>query len=155
GSHSPPFRRCGRPGGALLRRTGGCLRRRREALAGGYGAGHAAADAAGMAGRQPAHPGRAAGPRGDRAGGARPAPLTTGKSPGASGDLPHTRPLRLRGGFFIDSPKPILFTTQQSTHSRSGQEMLEKTYDAASVEPKIANAWDEAEAFRAGANARP
>ena len=33
--------------------------------------------------------------------------------------------------------------------------MLEKTYDAASVEPKIANAWDEAEAFRAGANARP
>src|SRR3546814_10988344 len=33
--------------------------------------------------------------------------------------------------------------------------MLEKSYDAASVEPKIANAWDEAEAFRAGANARP
>ena len=33
--------------------------------------------------------------------------------------------------------------------------MLEKTYDSATVEPKIAAAWDEAEAFRAGANAKP
>ncbi|MFK0382493.1 valine--tRNA ligase [Agrobacterium sp. NPDC090273] len=33
--------------------------------------------------------------------------------------------------------------------------MLEKTYDSASVEPKIAAAWDEANAFRAGANAKP
>ncbi len=33
--------------------------------------------------------------------------------------------------------------------------MLEKTYDSATVEPKIAKAWDEANAFRAGANARP
>lgn len=33
--------------------------------------------------------------------------------------------------------------------------MLEKTYDSASVEPKIAAAWDEADAFRAGANAKP
>ncbi|MCZ7449482.1 valine--tRNA ligase [Agrobacterium rhizogenes] len=33
--------------------------------------------------------------------------------------------------------------------------MLEKTYDSASVEPKIAKAWDEADAFRAGANAKP
>jgi valyl-tRNA synthetase len=33
--------------------------------------------------------------------------------------------------------------------------MLEKTYDSAAVEPKIAKAWDEADAFRAGANARP
>lgn len=33
--------------------------------------------------------------------------------------------------------------------------MLEKTYDSAAVEPKIASAWDEADAFRAGANARP
>jgi valyl-tRNA synthetase len=33
--------------------------------------------------------------------------------------------------------------------------MLEKTYDSASVEPKIAKAWDEANAFRAGANAKP
>ncbi|MGF9695319.1 valine--tRNA ligase [Rhizobium sp. 0TCS1.26] len=33
--------------------------------------------------------------------------------------------------------------------------MLEKTYDSAAVEPKIATAWDEADAFRAGANARP
>ncbi|SIQ81753.1 valyl-tRNA synthetase [Rhizobium sp. RU35A] len=33
--------------------------------------------------------------------------------------------------------------------------MLEKTYDSAAVEPKIAAAWDEADAFRAGANARP
>ncbi|MDS7597205.1 valine--tRNA ligase [Agrobacterium tumefaciens] len=33
--------------------------------------------------------------------------------------------------------------------------MLEKTYDSASVEPKIASAWDEANAFRAGANAKP
>lgn len=32
--------------------------------------------------------------------------------------------------------------------------MLEKTYDAASVEPKIAKAWDEANAFRAGAGAK-
>ena len=33
--------------------------------------------------------------------------------------------------------------------------MLEKTYDSASVEPKIAKAWDDANAFRAGANAKP
>jgi valyl-tRNA synthetase len=33
--------------------------------------------------------------------------------------------------------------------------MLEKTYDSAAVEPKIAAAWDEANAFRAGANAKP
>ncbi|GAK71058.1 valine--tRNA ligase [Agrobacterium rubi TR3 = NBRC 13261] len=33
--------------------------------------------------------------------------------------------------------------------------MLEKTYDSASVEPKIAKAWDEANAFRAGVNAKP
>ncbi|BCH62940.1 valine--tRNA ligase [Agrobacterium vitis] len=37
----------------------------------------------------------------------------------------------------------------------SGQNMLDKTYDSASVEPKIAKAWDEAEAFRAGVNAKP
>jgi valyl-tRNA synthetase len=33
--------------------------------------------------------------------------------------------------------------------------MLEKTYDSAAVEPKIAQKWDEANAFRAGANAKP
>ncbi|CAN7419287.1 valine--tRNA ligase [Rhizobium sp. LjRoot30] len=33
--------------------------------------------------------------------------------------------------------------------------MLDKTYDSAAVEPKIAQKWDEADAFRAGANARP
>ncbi len=33
--------------------------------------------------------------------------------------------------------------------------MLEKTYDSAAVEPKVAKAWDEANAFRAGANAKP
>jgi len=33
--------------------------------------------------------------------------------------------------------------------------MLEKTYDSAAVEPKVAKAWDEADAFRAGANAQP
>ena len=33
--------------------------------------------------------------------------------------------------------------------------MLEKTYDSAAVEPKIAQAWEEADAFRAGANAKP
>ncbi|MCJ8520500.1 valyl-tRNA synthetase [Pseudorhizobium tarimense] len=33
--------------------------------------------------------------------------------------------------------------------------MLDKTYDSAAVEPKIAAAWDEADAFRAGANAEP
>ncbi|MER8458333.1 valine--tRNA ligase [Mesorhizobium sp. M1300] len=33
--------------------------------------------------------------------------------------------------------------------------MLDKTYDAATIEPKIAQKWDEADAFRAGANARP
>ena len=33
--------------------------------------------------------------------------------------------------------------------------MLEKTYDSAAVEPKIAQAWDDADAFRAGANAKP
>ena len=33
--------------------------------------------------------------------------------------------------------------------------MLDKTYDSASVEPRIAKAWDENDAFRAGANAKP
>ena len=33
--------------------------------------------------------------------------------------------------------------------------MLEKTYDAAAVEPKIARRWEEADAFRAGAGAAP
>lgn len=33
--------------------------------------------------------------------------------------------------------------------------MLEKTYDAASIEPKIANKWQEAGAFEAGAGAKP
>jgi len=33
--------------------------------------------------------------------------------------------------------------------------MLDKTFDSAAVEPKIASAWDEANAFRAGANAKP
>lgn len=33
--------------------------------------------------------------------------------------------------------------------------MLEKTYDSAAVEPKIAKAWEDADAFRAGANAKP
>lgn len=33
--------------------------------------------------------------------------------------------------------------------------MLEKTYDSTAVEPKIAAKWDEADAFRAGANAKP
>ncbi len=33
--------------------------------------------------------------------------------------------------------------------------MLDKTYDSATVEPKIAAAWEEADAFRAGANAAP
>jgi valyl-tRNA synthetase len=33
--------------------------------------------------------------------------------------------------------------------------MLEKTYDAASVEPRIAKAWEEVDAFRAGAGAEP
>lgn len=33
--------------------------------------------------------------------------------------------------------------------------MLEKTYDSTTVEPKIAKAWEEADAFRAGANAKP
>jgi valyl-tRNA synthetase len=32
--------------------------------------------------------------------------------------------------------------------------MLEKTYDAAAIEPRIAARWDEADAFRAGANAK-
>jgi valyl-tRNA synthetase len=33
--------------------------------------------------------------------------------------------------------------------------MLDKTYDAAAVEPKIAQRWEEADAFRAGAGAKP
>ncbi|TCT36404.1 valine--tRNA ligase [Martelella mediterranea] len=33
--------------------------------------------------------------------------------------------------------------------------MLDKTYDAKSVEPKIARRWEDADAFRAGANAKP
>ena len=33
--------------------------------------------------------------------------------------------------------------------------MLDKTYDAAAIEPRIAKKWDEADAFRAGAGAEP
>ncbi|RYE82107.1 MAG: valine--tRNA ligase, partial [Hyphomicrobiales bacterium] len=33
--------------------------------------------------------------------------------------------------------------------------MIEKTYDAASLEPRIAERWEEADAFRAGAGAKP
>ncbi len=33
--------------------------------------------------------------------------------------------------------------------------MLDKTYDSTTIEPKIAKAWDDADAFRAGANAKP
>ena len=33
--------------------------------------------------------------------------------------------------------------------------MLDKTYDSSAVEPEIAKKWDEADAFRAGANAKP
>ncbi len=33
--------------------------------------------------------------------------------------------------------------------------MLEKTYDAAAIEPKIAERWEEAGAFKAGAGAKP
>jgi valyl-tRNA synthetase len=33
--------------------------------------------------------------------------------------------------------------------------MLEKTYDSASIEPRIAKKWEEADAFAAGANAKP
>jgi valyl-tRNA synthetase len=33
--------------------------------------------------------------------------------------------------------------------------MLEKTYDSASIEPRIAKAWEDADAFAAGANAKP
>ncbi|MBX9457334.1 MAG: valine--tRNA ligase [Rhizobium sp.] len=33
--------------------------------------------------------------------------------------------------------------------------MLEKTYDSASIEPRIATKWEEADAFAAGANAKP
>src|SRR4026209_2453225 len=36
----------------------------------------------------------------------------------------------------------------------SGQSMLDKTYDAASVEPRIYDAWEKAGAFKAGAGAR-
>ncbi|MFT4182329.1 MAG: valine--tRNA ligase [Rhizobium sp.] len=33
--------------------------------------------------------------------------------------------------------------------------MLDKTYDSTTIEPKIAQKWDEVDAFRAGANAKP
>ncbi|MEO0548202.1 MAG: class I tRNA ligase family protein, partial [Pseudomonadota bacterium] len=33
--------------------------------------------------------------------------------------------------------------------------MLDKTYDAAAVEPRIAKAWEHADAFAAGAGAKP
>ena len=33
--------------------------------------------------------------------------------------------------------------------------MLEKTYDSASIEPRIANKWEDADAFAAGANGEP
>src|SRR6218665_107596 len=33
--------------------------------------------------------------------------------------------------------------------------MLEKTYDSAAIEPRIAKMWEEADAFRAGAGAKP
>ncbi|MBX8785524.1 hypothetical protein HBA94_17345, partial [Ochrobactrum sp. GRS2] len=33
--------------------------------------------------------------------------------------------------------------------------MLEKTYDSAATEPKIAELWEKAEAFKAGAGSKP
>src|SRR6478735_867851 len=33
--------------------------------------------------------------------------------------------------------------------------MLEKTYDSASIEPRIAKKWEDADAFAAGVNAKP
>ncbi len=33
--------------------------------------------------------------------------------------------------------------------------MLEKTYDSAAIEPRIAKQWDDQDAFRAGAGAKP
>lgn len=39
--------------------------------------------------------------------------------------------------------------------STFGSEMLDKTYDSAAVEPRIAKLWDDADAFRAGAGAKP
>ena len=33
--------------------------------------------------------------------------------------------------------------------------MLEKTYDSASIEPRIAKQWEDADAFAAGASAKP
>ena len=48
--------------------------------------------------------------------------------------------------------KTFRFTpNQQNPDSADHFPMLEKTYDAKTVEPKIAKIWEEADAFRAGA----
>lgn len=100
--------------------------------------------------RQPADAGRAPRARRDRARGARPAPLTGFRDP-------FKEPLlRSPGGFFIDLLAGILFTTRIQKTSRFGPKMLEKTYDPAAVEPKIAAKMGRGGRFlRAGANAKP
>jgi valyl-tRNA synthetase len=54
----------------------------------------------------------------------------------------------------VDTPSPIRFTPSQP-HSPDVLDipMLDKTYDAKTVEPRIAKIWEDADAFRAGAGA--
>src|SRR5690606_1684110 len=51
----------------------------------------------------------------------------------------------------VDSQTAFGFTGQQKSGPVS---MLDKTYDAKAVEPKIAQTWEDADAFAAGAGAR-
>src|SRR5690606_29966616 len=51
----------------------------------------------------------------------------------------------------VDLERPFRFTVTANPDSPDLNSMLEKTYDAKTVEPRIAKTWDEADAFRAAA----
>ena len=54
----------------------------------------------------------------------------------------------------VDTIRPFGFTEGRAFPDTVSV-MLEKTFDAADVEPRIAALWDEAGAFKAGAGAKP
>ncbi len=52
-------------------------------------------------------------------------------------------------------PSSWLALVRQELPEKKFPKKLDKTYDTGTIEPKIAQKWDEADALRAGANARP
>ncbi len=61
-------------------------------------------------------------------------------------------------GFFpvcVDLRRPFRFTNTDINLQNRPHRMLDKTYDSAAVDPRIAKKWDDENAFRAGAGAKP